>query len=145
MVDLGTYVFTDLNAGKIKLEELFIDAYVEEVYKSEHIRTATKRLRLILYAKYENSDLHKVMENKCQHSTMTQRNDLLKLLQKFEEFFDGTLGTWKIYPVYFELKEDEKTICLRPYPVPKVYEEILKNEVECLVRLGVLEVKNDLE
>ena len=33
------------------------------------------------------------MKNQCQHLTMTQRNELLKLLQKFEELFDGTLDT----------------------------------------------------
>ena len=44
------------------------------------------------------------MENQCPHLTMTQRNELLKLLHKFEEFSDGTLGTWKTYPVDFELK-----------------------------------------
>ena len=44
------------------------------------------------------------METQCQHLTMTQRNELLKLLQRFKELFDGTLGTWKIYPVDFELK-----------------------------------------
>ena len=43
------------------------------------------------------------METKCQNLTMTQRNDLLKLLQKFG-FFNGTLGTWKIDPVDFDLK-----------------------------------------
>ena len=41
------------------------------------------------------------MENQCQHLTMTQRNELLKLLQNFEEFFDGTLDTWKTDPVDF--------------------------------------------
>ena len=44
------------------------------------------------------------MENQCQHLTMTQRNELQKLLQKFEEFFDGTIGTWKIEPIDLELK-----------------------------------------
>ena len=41
------------------------------------------------------------METQCQHLTMTQRNDLLKLLRKFEEFFYGTLFTWKTDPVDF--------------------------------------------
>ena len=100
---------------------------------------------LILYAKYEKADLHKVTETQCQHLIMTQRNDLLKLLQKFEELFDGTLGTWKIDPLDFELKEDAKPICSRPYPIPKVHEEMFKKEVERLVLLGVLEVANDSE
>ena len=91
---------------QIKRKESFTDAYVEEVYKSAHVCTATKRLHVILDAKYEKSDLHKVMETQCQHLRMTQRNDLLKFLQKFEELFDGTLSTWKTYPVDLELKED---------------------------------------
>ena len=41
------------------------------------------------------------MENQCQHLTMTQHNELLTLLQKFEELFDGTLVTQKTDPVDF--------------------------------------------
>ena len=44
------------------------------------------------------------METKCQHITITQCNEMLKLLQKLEDFSNGTLSTWKIYPVDFELK-----------------------------------------
>ena len=88
---------------------------------------------------------HKVMENQCQHLTMTQRNELLRLLQKFKELFYGTLGTWKRDIIYFELKEDAKPISPWPYPVPKVHKEMFKNEVECLVLLGGLEVANDPE
>ena len=53
------------------------------------------------------------METQCKHLTMTQRNDLLKLLQKIEELFNVTLDTWKTYPVHFKLKEDVNPICLR--------------------------------
>ena len=74
------------------------------MYQSEHVRTATKQLRVILYDIYEKAELHKVMENHCLHLTMTQRNEFLKLLQKFEDLFNGTLGTWKTDPVYFEQK-----------------------------------------
>ena len=49
-------------------------------------------MRVILDAKYEKGDLHKVMENQFQYLTMTQCNELLELLQKFGELFDGTLG-----------------------------------------------------
>ena len=44
------------------------------------------------------------METQCQHLTMTQRNEILKLLQIFEDLFDGTLGTWKTDPFNFGLK-----------------------------------------
>ena len=62
------------------------------------------------------SDLHKVMETQCQHLTMTQRNELLKLLQIFEYFFDGTLGIWKIDPVYLDLKRMQSKNLLATIP-----------------------------
>ena len=74
MVDPGTYIFKDFNKGKIKPELFLTNAYVRELYESEHVRTATKRLRVILDAKYEKVDLHNVMENQCQHLTKTQCN-----------------------------------------------------------------------
>ena len=51
MVDLGTYLFKSLNAGGNTPEEYFINDNAKEVYESEHVSTATKRLRVILYAK----------------------------------------------------------------------------------------------
>ena len=95
---------------------------------------------MILDAKYEKADLHKVMETQFQDLTVTQCNKFLKLLQKFEEFFYGTLGTWKSYPVDFGLKEDANPVFSRTYPVPKVHDEIFKRDVEHLDLLGVLEV-----
>ena len=72
--------------------------------------TTTKQLRLLLDAKYNRPDLHKDMENWCEHLPMTQRNELLILLHKFEELFDGTLGTWKTYSADFKLEEYAKPI-----------------------------------
>ena len=83
------------------------------------------------------------MENKFQRLTMTQRNKLLKLLHKLEEFFDWTLGTWKTDPVDFEFKKDVKPICSLPYPVPKVKDKMFKKEVERIIILWVIEVAND--
>ena len=95
MVDLGMYEFKDLNTGKITPEELFTNTYVGEVYDSEHVSTTTEWLHVILYAKYKKSDLQKVMKTQCQNLKMTQRNEYLKFLHKFEELFNGTLRTWK--------------------------------------------------
>ena len=54
------------------------------------------------------------METQCQHLTITQCNEMLKLLQIFEELFDGTLGTWKTDPLDFKSKENAKPILSRP-------------------------------
>ena len=81
MVYLGTYEFKYLNTGKVTPKVSFTNAYTEELYELEHVRTDTKRLRVILDAKYEKADSHKVMETQCQHITVTQCNELLKLLQ----------------------------------------------------------------
>ena len=85
------------------------------------------------------------METQCQHLTMTQHNDSLRLLQIFEELLDEKLGTYKIDPVDFELKEYVNTVFSQPYPVPKAHEKFFKKEVDSLVLLGVLYVTNNSE
>ena len=110
MVDLGKYTFKILNTDTITSAEYFTYAYVKGVYESEHVSTAAKQLHVILDAKHKHENLHKVMENQCQHLTMTQRNKLLKLLQISGELFYVTLDTWKTDPVEFELKDDANQI-----------------------------------
>ena len=58
IVDLGTYQFTDLETSKITLKEFFINAQVTKVYESKHVRNSTERLHIILYPKYEKTDLN---------------------------------------------------------------------------------------
>ena len=66
------------------------------------------------------------METQCQHLTITQRNELIELLQHFENLFNGTLVTWITDLLDSELKEDTNPILSRPYPVPKVHKEVCK-------------------
>ena len=96
MVDLGKYKFKDFNIGNIKSEELFTDAYAKEVYESEHVRTARKRLRVILDARYKKADLHKFIETRCQNLTMTQYNNLLEYYRNSKSFSMEHLAHGKI-------------------------------------------------
>ena len=79
-------------------------------------------MRVILDDKYEKADLNKDTKNQCQYLTETQHNELMKSLQKSEELFYGTLGTWKTHLLDFELEEGAKLICSIPYPVPMLHE-----------------------
>ena len=101
MVNLDKYILKYLNTGKITYKYCFTNSHVKEWYESAHVCTATELLRVILYAKYDKSNLHKDMKTHCQNLIMTQQIELLKLKHKFEKLFDGTLGTWKTDPVHF--------------------------------------------
>ena len=64
---------------------------------------------------------------------------LLKLLQKYKELFDGTLGQWNTEPVHIELCEDTKPVSSRYYPVPKIQNDSFHKELyRLLVNIGVL-------
>ena len=89
---------------KLNLNNCLQTLTPKKVYESEHVHSVNKRLRVTLDAKYEKSDLHTVMETQCQHLTMTQSNNLPKLLQRFKKLLDEALGTWKTDPVDSELK-----------------------------------------
>ena len=59
--------------------------------------------------------------------------------------FGGTLGTWSTTPVDLKLKDDAKPVCFQPYTVPGVHEAMFRKESKRLLRLGVIEEKNDSE
>lgn len=52
--------------------------------------------------------------------------------------FDGKLGTWKDVQVYLKLKDGAEPYHGRAFPVPKAYEQQLREEVDRLVKIGVL-------
>ena len=83
-------------------------------------------MRRILEAKYKKVELNKVITKQCQHLNTKERNWRLSLLRKYEDLFDGTLGTWNTTPVDFELGYDAKPVCSRPYPVPRLHEAMFR-------------------
>jgi hypothetical protein len=68
------------------------------------------------------------------------------LLQKFENLFDGTLGTWKTDPVDLEIvNPNVKPYHAKPYPMPYSQEKRLKEELNQLCSYGVLRKINNSE
>jgi hypothetical protein len=99
---------------------------------------ATQRAVRILDANYKKADLPEVIRT-CTQLSQHEQNELLEVLQEFEDLFDGTLGDWKTEPFSFELKKDAKPYHSRAYPIPKVHKETILKEIKRLVELGVLE------
>ena len=67
MVDVNNYDFNIVTSKIVKLEESFINAYVNECFEYESAISATHKMRRILDANYEKADLNKVMTEQCQH------------------------------------------------------------------------------
>ena len=67
-------------------------------------------MRRTLDAKYEKDDLNKVMTKKCQHLTATESHRLLNIINKFEDIFDGSFGTWDTTLIDLELKDESKPV-----------------------------------
>jgi len=107
--------------------------------------TANKRTVEILDAKYEKADLPVIVEENCQYIISAERTELLRLLQKYEQLFDGTLGDWKTRAVRLELWEGVWPFHDRAYSVPIAHKDTLKKEVKILEKLGVLQWEGDSE
>ena len=101
---------------------------------------ATKRLIEILDAKYEKANLRAITKEDClNHLSATEKEQLLKLLQEFEELFDGTLGDWDCNLVSLQLKERAQPYHGRPFPISKKHVETLKKGDPKTMRLGSTE------
>ncbi len=57
--------------------------------------------------------------------------------------FDGTLGVYPHKKVHIYIDPNAKPVHSRPYPVPQIYPKTFKNELNHLVRLGVLAVQQE--
>ena len=89
-------------------------------------KNATQRVVEIMDSNYEKTDLQAVVDATGPHLSLQDKNKLLDLLKKFEELFNRTLGDWKTEPVSFELKDGTKSYHDRPYPVPNIQKQTIK-------------------
>jgi hypothetical protein len=99
----------------------------------------TKCMVEILDTKYEKTDLPAIIRQNCSHLPASDREKLLSVLLRFELLIDGTLGDWKLLPVFFELKEGMEPYRGRPYPIPHKHNAVLIKEIKWLCDIGVLE------
>ena len=140
MSELGIDILNSTHS--IKWDEAEIpmrprDSTIENSYvihDPKTVQEATSRLTKILDAKYEKADLKQVVQD-IPELTAQEKAQLLKLLQTYEDLFDGTLGQWKGAPYNIHLKDDAKPYHGKPYKLPYVYEKKLRIEVHRLCQI----------
>jgi hypothetical protein len=118
------------------------DSYI--INESSPLKDASRRVKEILDAKYEPANLEEVAAE-CTNLDDEQREDLHRLLKKYESLFDGTLGQWKGEDYDIELKEGATPYHARPFPIPRIHEQTLRHEVDRLCEIGVLKKVNRSE
>jgi hypothetical protein len=85
---------------------------------------ATKCLIEIVDVNYEKANLRAITKEDClNHLSATEKDKFLKLLQEFEELFDGTLGDWDCNLVLLQLKEGAQPYHGRPFKISKKHVE----------------------
>ena len=92
-----------------------------DLLESEALRSATDRLKKILDAKYEKTNLEDYC-SKCTHLSHEEQYKLLNVLRKHATLFDGTLGRWDGCEYDIEVKPDATPYHARPFPIPKIRE-----------------------
>ena len=70
---------------------------------------------------------------------------MYETLHKYEDLFDGTLGTWNDDTYDIELRKDATPYHAKAYPIPQAYLNTLKDEVKRLCKVGVLKKVNRSE
>ncbi len=125
-------------------EEPSANPFAELLSMHDPITTEAERIQRILDIKYAPADLNKIVQE-CTHLTDTEKSALGKLLAKYHDLFDGTLGTWQTEPIELELRPDAKPYHAKPYPVPHSQEKKLREEIERMCAHGVLRKVNRSE
>ena len=93
----------------------------------------------ILDAEYKPAILEEVTQI-CSNLNSEEQHQLIKLLQKYEHRFDGTLGEFNVDPISLHLiSKGVKPVHARPFTMPRAVEQKLRTEISRLVDIGVLE------
>jgi len=93
-------------------------------------------------AQFKDADYHKVntdtVASQQTHLTLRQRAELAVLLRRFTKLFSGELGKYPDRKIHLELEPGAKPSFKRAYPLPHSQLEVLKHELDRLVKIGVI-------
>ena len=95
-----------------------------QVVDSKHVEDATERIKKILDAKYEPANLDEVVAD-CKHLTIDERKKLRKILEKYKQLFDGSLGKWKNTQYDIELQPNVSPYHTCVFLIPRIHKKSL--------------------
>jgi len=124
--------------GTLNTQDALLEVYLAS-NEPKSLVDEFSRSTKILDAEYKPAVLEDVTQM-CTNLNTEEQHQLLKLLQKYEHLFDGTLGEFKMNPISLHLiDKGVKPVHARPYTVPRSVEQQLRKEIARLVDIGVVE------
>ena len=110
----------------------------ETNYQEKDVDPDGYKSKTICASLYERSDLQENVD-KCTYLTQSQQQQLFQLLSKFPKLFDGELKTFNGPPIHLELIDNPTPVRSWAYPIPRSQLQVFKQELDRLVRIGVVE------
>ena len=90
----------------------------KEMVQDKIFATSEKPSAGLKAADYSKPDLAEIVSTKCSHLTKSQMDQLLTVLQRYEQVFLGKKGVYTGGPCDIVLKKDTKPFWSAPYPIP---------------------------
>ena len=127
----GTITWDDVivsmkERGTISDVEMTQDIY-ELTKESSVLKMSEDRHNEIIKAMYGKIDIEEHVKT-LQYLSVEQQKQLADVLKAYPDMYEGAIGTLKIDPVHFELKPNVTPYHARPFPIPKAYERLTKEE-----------------
>jgi hypothetical protein len=101
------------------------------------IQVAKERQSRILDADYSKVDIAQHL-SEVEHLNSEEKHALTEMLSQFPVLFGGGFGTLSVRPVHLELREDARPYHSQPFPVPQSLYSTTKNEIDRLIKIGVI-------
>ena len=102
-----------------------VNEMMQTVEDPPAVQAETKRIEKILDAKYEPADLKQVAKD-IPELSKEDRDEIYRILKKYEILFDGRLGKYNGPPHTIHLKDNVTPYHGKPYKIPQIYEAQLR-------------------
>ena len=114
------------NRGTLMDDQLANDLY-EMTKETSLIKMSENRHNEIIQAMYGKINIVEHVKG-LKHLSQNEQKLLTQVLEAYPDMYQGAIGTLNIEPVHFELKPNAIPYHARPFPVPRAYENLTKQE-----------------
>ncbi|NND94264.1 MAG: DDE-type integrase/transposase/recombinase, partial [Flavobacteriales bacterium] len=112
------------------------EVYLED--EDDEAKAEGYKSKKIMSSKYEGTDATAVCRS-CTHLSLDKQNDLREVLEKYEKLFSPELGKYVGEKIHLDIDPSVDPHRSRPYTVPHQHQGVFKEELDRLVKIGVLE------